>query len=748
MADDLVIKIGGDSSEFKQELDKVATQTKSLEDKLASIAKISGVAFAALAAEATVALHAFAESEQASNKLSGALQAQGIYSKSLADDYKKQADELERLTGIDNDSIVSAQASLQAMIGQTKITSDLTLAIANLSAGKRIDLESSAQLIGKGIEGHTTALKKLGIQIDEHLTKEERTAQIITKVNGILKDAAKIQNEGLGSIKGLNAAYENFQKAIGERLAPAMTAIIQKLTEWFNIINDNKPLLDLIVSLGVAAATIGGIALALTTGAIAFLKFSAALKAAGIAVDIMSFSVKGLIGATGIGLIVVLITEIAMHWGTVWPFMQNIFTVFVNNIKSIALALGHVLMGALTMRPQLLAQGFEELKEIYKKGLQEFQTLDDAAKQDELNKQKAHNVEQNKEAKSAADARIAEAKRKAQILIEVNDLTNEISLDKLNNASAETIKLKQEELEQLKSLEDQHNADLYAATEDRILTLQGLEETDQQDTNDRADTYYQEILDKNEEFAALSAEQRAQFIESSQNDDMKGYETKKTDMVKAAKETNKLEIKEHNQRLEDTRKFGAEYAFINQAMHSAIYAGSKQAFGELAQLTQSKNETLKGIGKAAATANIIIQSAESAMAIFAGFQTAIPFPPVSIPLGIAGAAAAILFGVEKITQVNSAFDGGLMTGGIPGRDSIPALLAPGELVVPTRNFDSVVSAVADQRNRDQGGFTGGGIAGVEGNVGVAISFEGDESERVLTARQNEAKALGTYRGNV
>lgn len=37
-------------------------------------------------------------------------------------------------------------------------------------------------------------------------------------------------------------------------------------------------------------------------------------------------------------------------------------------------------------------------------------------------------------------------------------------------------------------------------------------------------------------------------------------------------------------------------------------------------------------------------------------------------------------------------DGGLVTGGQRGKDSVPAMLMPGELVVPERNFDDVVSA--------------------------------------------------------
>ena len=83
---------------------------------------------------------------------------------------------------------------------------------------------------------------------------------------------------------------------------------------------------------------------------------------------------------------------------------------------------------------------------------------------------------------------------------------------------------------------------------------------------------------------------------------------------------------------------------------------------------------------------------------------------------------------NRFKKVTAAADGGLITGGRAGRDSVPALLTPGELVVPQRNFADVVNAVAAQQNRSEG-RNGSSIAGVEGSVGVAIAFDGDESEK-------------------
>lgn len=234
---------------------------------------------------------------------------------------------------------------------------------------------------------------------------------------------------------------------------------------------------------------------------------------------------------------------------------------------------------------------------------------------------------------------------------------------------------------------------------------------DQLEAEDKASQTAKEA----EEEAARLAKNNANFVEKTT------YEQQLADAVKKIRDQEAADnIRADAKYLEDERKFGTAYAAINKAMHSEVYQGNKQAFGELAQLQQSSNETLKGIGKAAAVANIVIRTAESAMAIYAGFST---IPIIGHALGIAGAAAAIAFGAEQVGKVNAAADGGLAMGGIPGVDSIPFLLQQGELVTPTKNYEEVVSSVAATRMAEERGLIGqGGQGQASGNTYI---FNGD-----------------------
>jgi tape measure domain-containing protein len=172
---------------------------------------------------------------------------------------------------------------------------------------------------------------------------------------------------------------------------------------------------------------------------------------------------------------------------------------------------------------------------------------------------------------------------------------------------------------------------------------------------------------------------------------------------------------------------------IDDIANSRKVKAAESAFGELAKLTASKNAELKAIGKAAAVAGITIDTAQAAIKVFKNFQEFIPFPPISIPLGIAAAGAVIAFGAEQISTVLAAQDGGIVTGGIPGKDSVPALLAPGELVVPEQNFDQVVGAVAAAQVGEEA------PGGTAGEATIEISLRDDAIEFIeaqLIERRN------------
>lgn len=258
------------------------------------------------------------------------------------------------------------------------------------------------------------------------------------------------------------------------------------------------------------------------------------------------------------------------------------------------------------------------------------------------------------------------------------------------------------------------------------------------------DQFNQRVLDSNEEFNALSSEQQKAFLDQNREQLFKSFQTTAEAQEVFAQESINKQIAANNRSLQEQQRYGATYAAINKVLYSDQVVGASKAFGELTALQKSQNAGLKAIGKAAAVADITIKTAQSAMNIYAGFS-AIPF--VGPILGVAGAAAAVAFGAEQIGNVLAAQQGGIVPGVNQGFDSVPALLQPGELVVPRNSFSEVVGAVADRRSALNGESTsnsfGGSAAGGGGQVTAKLEFSGDGAEKFLTARQVEARSLGT-----
>jgi hypothetical protein len=734
---ELLVKISGDISGLSDAFDQAKEKTQSLADAASAIAKVSAAAFAAFTAEAVFALKAYGEAEAATNSLSQALQNQGMYSQELMDKYKEMADAIEAKTGVDGDNIRSGQAMLQGMVGQISISKDLTQAVVDLAAAKKMDLNSAFELVGKAATNNTVILARYGVQVEDAGNRAQNLERITRALSAAYGGQAEAANQGIGSIEGLKTAFGNLQEEIGGRLAPVVTTAVKGITSFMQTIANSPALMDFITSIGIAGAVVAGLGTVIGVAAMAFLQYKAAAVAAGVATQATSLAVKGLAGATGLGLLIVAASEIALNWNSIWPRVQGVFSAFVNNVMTLLGGLGEALIGVFSFDMQTIKEGLSKAKEALSAGLNDYNSVVDAKLKE---RQEIENAAEEEKKKKAADAAAAaaelEAKRRAHEARMAEIERERLVLRNLEarNASKEMIDLQNQEIALLEQIDQAKTDKMREALAARLEVVRRHQQEQAAIELGQRAILDQELLTQNEEFQALSDEQKAAFLEKNANELQAQILTEKTARDLAARERLQQQITEHNEYLKNQQKFGTAYAVINKLMHSEIYEGSKQAFGELADLQRSSNATLKSIGKAAAVANIAIKTAEAAMNIYAGFST---IPIIGPALGIAGAAAAIAFGVEQTSAVVAAADGGLMTGGIPGRDSIPTLTMPGELIVPTRNFDEVVSAVAAQRAAAPAGSDSS-----EGIFGRLVIELKDNLVEFIELKQVERRGLG------
>jgi hypothetical protein len=693
---DLILKIGATAKDFETELAKVRKGTQDLNNDLKDMATYSGVAFAALTAELGLSIRAYIQGAEASQRLNTALQNQGIYTSELAAKYRDTAQAISEKTGIDSAQIQSAQAAIQAIIGQKEVSSELIEAIVNLSVAKRQDLDTTAELIGKGINGHAKALEGLSIHVDAHLSREQKLNEILKQVTTQYGGQAEAAEKGGLGLKNLERAFTDLQRAIGAEFAPAIAGATESITHFIDGIREHPEIVKMTAALIAGGAALAGIVAALATAAVAVVSFTTVVTALGISLAVATGGLS-LLAAGGI---------------------------------AAAAALGYAAVktdDASTAQKKLQAeidathQRIERLR-IQAAGGPAIPSFVSRDAKDELKDAEAHLAEletrigkvKTQAAAAAGDDKQnearAEAAKKRQAERDARDKANEAALRAHNQvmvlesqrASKETIALAKDEADTLAKLADEKNKDARAALQKHLAEVRA--ERVIQDKLDKAQKkeFEQEDLKNNKEFQALSDAEKKQFLLKNQSELQSEIQTASTTRQAAARATLSQQIKDNNTYLENQRKFGSAYATIFKAMHSEVFEGTKQAFGEMEQMTQSHNATLKQIGKIAAVANIVIQTATSAMNVFAGFST---IPIIGETLGLAAAAAVVAYGAERVSEVNAAYTGGIVPGADMGRDNTLMFLGGGEGIIPSKRVPETFDALVEKRARESGAGT-------------------------------------------
>jgi hypothetical protein len=738
MALDLKILIEGDPKKFLEAIDEVQEKSKDLNNVLGTVGTQAGIAFAAFSGAILGSVVAFRESEKTIAQLESTLQSTGFAAGLTAGDVQKMALSFQDLTTFGDEAIIAGQSVLLKFrsIGKEAFE-PATKAMLDMAQAMGGDVPGSAQLLGKALENPTqgiTLLTKQGVQFTEEQKKmikafdetgnaAEAQAIILKQVGVAFGGSAAAAAGGLGVYTQLKEVLGDIVEGIGKQFAPTFTSVGKVLLDFAKKIRDNEALLNAIARILAAGAGMAGFITAVTLGTLAVSKIVAAVNIMTVAFTLSRTAVALFAGAAtlGIGLIIAFLPEIiAFVKDMVTAFevaKTKIITLFQNlgqNLLNIGSKIGEFLKNLFTFNFAEIKASAGALKDAVTKALD--QTFKDAidvkqtvntkfqadasAAAKQLEEQKTTDAERAKQGeiaraqeleaeKKAGDEKLAEKKRQSAIELQEEAVKREILMAEKAGEKDEVIKIKEEELSLLQGLKEadgqldreiaQQRLDEFRASEDeRIATVLEKLEAERLEKQNAKILAREEEKALQAEFDALDEEDRI-LAQETDLANLNEHEIARREALRAnAEEQVKLKQKANQQRLNDEIKYGQTYAAINAAINSSAVQGTAQATSQLTQLQQSRNSTLAGIGKAAAITQIGIDTAKAAMSIYSGFAT---IPIVGPALGTAGAIAAVAFGAEKISKVRSAQEGGIVPGTGSG-DIVPAMLEPGEIVVP------------------------------------------------------------------
>lgn len=145
----------------------------------------------------------------------------------------------------------------------------------------------------------------------------------------------------------------------------------------------------------------------------------------------------------------------------------------------------------------------------------------------------------------------------------------------------------------------------------------------------------------------------------------------------------------------NARKLFEEQTYAQRAQTA------QKGLSVIAELTKSKSREAFELGKAAAIAQAAISIPVTAIE---AYKSLAGIPIVGPGLGAIAAAAAIAIGTSRLNEIRSqrfAFAEGGIVPGVGNKDTVPALLTPGEVVVPKSNFEDLQKSLQGGVTADQ-----------------------------------------------
>jgi len=405
---ELVIKINGNIKGYQDALKAASKETENLQNRLNNIAKIGAVAFAGLGASILLAAQSAAKFETIEAQfetLTGSVEEARKTIKVLSDftaktpfkfeqvaqagkqllAFKIQGDELKptlRAIGDVAAATGAAFGDLNLIFGQVKAAGKLT--------GERLlQLEERAVPIGpalaKTMGVAESAIRDLVSKGEVDFATFQKAFKSLSEEGGLAFQGMEKRSKTLeGQLSTLADNFDLLTAEVGEQFLPVLKQLTGAMTNFLGFLRENPAMADFISRALVAGTVVGGLATTVALAGTVFLKLRASMIAATLATKGLGFAVKGLVGATGLGLIVAFLPEILDLFQFVFRKISFIFEGFVTFISQNAKGLGNILKGIFTFDAKTIEKGILQLASALDEGvdaaIKEFERAEKASK--------------------------------------------------------------------------------------------------------------------------------------------------------------------------------------------------------------------------------------------------------------------------------------------------------------------------------------------------------------------------------
>jgi uncharacterized protein YejL (UPF0352 family) len=302
VARQLVVEIVADASKFSKGIGQA-------ESKMGKVSKAAGIAGAAITGAFVVGMKksvdAAKEAQVSQSAMETQLKALGISYKAHAGQIDQVIQSTSKLAALDDEDLQNAFTRLTRSTGDVNKGLRDTKIAADVARGANISLEAATKAVSGVETGRITGLKKLGIEVDKHTTKQEAIAALQEKFAGASEAYGKT---AAGSQERLGVATENLEESMGTILLPTIEKVAGAMANLAGFFEKHKTLTEALI---IVVGALGGALLAVN---VATTLVSAATKIYTAA----QWLLNAALDANPIGLVIIALTALGVALVIAW----------------------------------------------------------------------------------------------------------------------------------------------------------------------------------------------------------------------------------------------------------------------------------------------------------------------------------------------------------------------------------------------------------------------------------------------
>lgn len=306
----LIIEILGNAKDAAAAFADVRSDSAKTEERLGKFGTAAVGAGVAVAAGLAYAVTQFVEADVASQKLDNSAKNSAASARINAAALRSVAQATQAKTAADGDALVAGQAMLVQFGATQEQTVALTPLIADLSRKMGIDTETAARAVGKALNGSTTSLQKMGVQVDATKAATDPFTATMEALRGSVGGFAEAEGAtAAGTLERIKNQLGDVVEAVGGGALEAFSPLIDAVS---GLVTAGGPAGEALGNIGGKLGVIGSTTLLAMGGLIkareGIDKIREAAASAAGGVGKMGFAL-GALGAIGVGVALVGIVQ-------------------------------------------------------------------------------------------------------------------------------------------------------------------------------------------------------------------------------------------------------------------------------------------------------------------------------------------------------------------------------------------------------------------------------------------------------